>query len=174
MFCNSLSYMHPENLSLTSIIEKLTGTLGRRPSLKLFIVPKWPLCLKQNVQFLLLPVHYTAPHATSYVFWGRIFCPMNYCLAIPWVQGFFAGSNHTNDLVNSYSKPLDIKQLLNNLTAVYPSLVHCFQFSKVYYSPNVKSAVEHICLFEFVQLGLSISHLIVNTKQKSTYNTFTY
>ena len=34
-----------------------------------------------------------------------------------------------------------------------------------FYSPDVKSAVEYICLFEFVQLGLSISDLIINTGQ---------
>ena len=38
-----------------------------------------------------------------------------------------------------------------------------------FHLPDVKSAVEYICFLQFVQLGLSISHLIINTGQKERF-----
>ena len=41
---------------VAGVTVKLTGTLGSRPSLKLLIVPKWPLCLQRDqVELALLP-----------------------------------------------------------------------------------------------------------------------
>ena len=43
---------------VAGVTVKLTGTLGSRPSLKLLIVPKWPLCLQRDqVVLALLPTN---------------------------------------------------------------------------------------------------------------------